>query len=255
MPSLPQNDLPVEDADHQPPSALRVRALSRLYAGRAALENVDLDVSDGESFGMVGENGAGKTTLIKCSLDLCLPSAGTVEIYGRSARHPEARRALAYHPERFVPPHYLLGREFLETTTAVCGDAYRPAAVARLLAELDLEATALSRPVRQYSKGMMQKLGLIACFMLDRRMYILDEPMSGLDPGSRVAVKSILKRLRDSGKTIFFTSHVLADVEEICSAIAVVHEGRIKFRGDPSELRDMHGEANLEHAFLKCIRS
>ncbi len=245
----------LQAGERSAPSALSVRTLSRRYAGRLALENVDLDVQNHESFGLVGENGAGKTTLIKCALDLCLPSAGTIEIYGRSARNPEARRALAYHPERFVPPHYLLGREFLETTAAVCGDPYRPRTVEHLLGELGLDPGSLSRPVRQYSKGMMQKVGLIACFMLDRQMYVLDEPMSGLDPGSRVAVKSILKRLNDSGRTIFFTSHVLADVEEICSGIAIVHRGRIRFRGSPEELRNVHGEANLERAFLKCIRS
>ena len=245
----------LQAGEHSAPSALRIRTLSRRYSGRLALENVDLDVQDHESFGLVGENGAGKTTLIKCALDLCLPSAGTIDIYGRSAGNPEARRALAYHPERFVPPHYLLGREFLETTAAVCGDPYQPRTVEHLLGELDLDPGSLSRPVRQYSKGMMQKIGLVACFMLDRQMYVLDEPMSGLDPGSRVAVKSILKRLNYSGRTIFFTSHVLADVEEICSGIAIVHRGRIRFRGSPEELRNVHGEANLERAFLKCIRS
>lgn len=241
--------------EHEAPPALRIQTLSRSYAGRLALENVNLDVPDKESFGLVGENGAGKTTLIKCCLDLSLPSSGTIEIYGRSARNPETRRALAYLPERFMPPHYLHGREFLETTAAICGDVYRPARVADLLREIELDPGALFRPVRQYSKGMMQKLGLVACFMLDRRMYILDEPMSGLDPGSRVAVKSILGRLRDAGKTIFFTSHVLADVEELCSTIAAVHQGRIKFRGNPEQLRSLHGEINLERAFLKCIRS
>ncbi|MGH9576127.1 MAG: AAA family ATPase, partial [Terriglobales bacterium] len=113
----------------------------------------------------------------------------------------------------------------------------------------------LERPVRQLSKGMTQKLGLAACFLQDRDLYVLDEPMSGLDPAGRLAVKSVLTRLNRSGRALFFTSHVLSDVEELCSAIAVLERGRLRFRGAPADLRRRYGEDNLERAFLKCIRS
>jgi ABC-2 type transport system ATP-binding protein len=109
--------------------------------------------------------------------------------------------------------------------------------------------------VRQLSKGMTQKLGLAACFLQERDLYVLDEPMSGLDPAGRLAVKAVLARLRGAGKTLFFTSHVLSDVEELCETIAVLDRGALRFRGAPAALRARTGEDNLERAFLKCVRS
>src|SRR5205814_1845657 len=112
----------------------------------------------------------------------------------RSSREPVSRAALAYLPERFTPPHYLTGAEFLRTLAELAGVAHDPARVARLVDELELERDALERPVRSLSKGMTQKLGLAGCLSLEREMYVLDEPMSGLDPAARVAVKSVLQR-------------------------------------------------------------
>jgi ABC-2 type transport system ATP-binding protein len=237
------------------PAALRVRGLRKRFGTRIALDDVDLEIGPGEAFGLVGANGAGKTTLIKCVLDLCAASAGRIDIVGVAHRQPASRRALSYLPERFTPPHYLLGREFLETTAAIAGATFQLPRAERLLAELELDRSALERPVRQLSKGMTQKLGLAACLQSERRLYLLDEPMSGLDPASRVAVKSILSRLRDAGRTLFFTSHVLADVEELCSSVAVIDRGRVRFRGTPAGLCQCYGEPNLERAFLKCITS
>ena len=108
--------------------------------------------------------------------------------------------------------------------------------------------------MRNLSKGMTQKLGLAACFLAQRDLYVLDEPMSGLDPAARVAVKSLLSRLAAEGRTLFFTSHVLADVEELCASIAVLDAGRVRFRGTPAELAARYAETNLERAFMRCIR-
>jgi ABC-2 type transport system ATP-binding protein len=108
--------------------------------------------------------------------------------------------------------------------------------------------------VRSLSKGMTQKLGLAGALALERDLYVLDEPMSGLDPAARVAVKSVLQRLSAEGRTLFFTSHVLADVDELCSSIAVLERGRLRFRGAPRALCERHGEASLERAFIRCIR-
>ena len=126
---------------------------------------------------------------------------------------------------------------------------------AALAAELELDPQALARPVRQLSKGMTQKLGLAACFLLQRDLYVLDEPMSGLDPAGRVAVKSVLARLNRGGSALLFTSHVLADVDELCSAITVLDRGAVRYRGAPAELCRSYAEDNLERAFLKCIRT
>jgi ABC-2 type transport system ATP-binding protein len=234
--------------------ALHVRALVKRFGRIAALAGVDLDVPDGDAFGLVGANGAGKTTLIRCVLDLCAFDSGAVEIFGVPSGLPRARRCLAYVPERFVPPHYLLCREFLELMLGLSGRRFDAPRAGAILDELELERGVLERPVRRLSKGMTQKLGLAACFLLERDLYVLDEPMSGLDPAARVAVKSVLRRLRAEGRTLFFTSHVLADVEELCSSIAVLDKGMMLFRGSPGELCGRYAEARLENAFMRCIR-
>src|SRR5262249_6100437 len=152
-------------------------------------------------------------------LDLTAPDAGAIEIFGIAARNADARRRLAYLPERFSPPHYLRGAEFLQMTLALAGERYHADAAARLADELELERDALERPVRALSKGRTQKLGLAGCSLGARDLYVLDEPMSGLDPAARVAVKGVLRRLVAEGRTLFFTSHVLADVEELCTSL------------------------------------
>ncbi len=235
-------------------AALRVSALGKRYAKVVALAGVDLELAAGEAFGLVGANGAGKTTLIKCILDLCGCDAGAIEIFGVAARNPAARRRLAYLPERFNPPHYLRAREFLAMMLELAGERYDEPSVLRLLEELQLERGALEQPVRTLSKGMTQKIGLAACFVLPRDLYLLDEPMSGLDPAARVAVKSVLRRLAAEGRTLFFTSHVLADVDELCASIAVLERGRIRWRGTPAGLCERYAETSLERAFMKCIR-
>jgi ABC-2 type transport system ATP-binding protein len=235
--------------------ALRAVGLVKHFGKRRALAGVALEVRPGVAAGLIGANGAGKTTFIKCALDLCGPDAGRVEIFGLDVRQASARARLAYLPERFVPPHYLLGREFVAMTLALAGARYEPGRAAQLAMELELDPQALERPVRQLSKGMTQKLGLAACFLLERDLYVLDEPMSGLDPAGRLAVKSVLQRLHRSGRTLFFTSHVLSDVEELCSTIAVLDQGRLRFGGTPGEMRVRFGADDLERAFLNCIRS
>ena len=234
--------------------AVRIAALEKRYAGVQALARVDLEIEAGAAFGLVGANGAGKTTLIKCLLDLTAPDSGSAQLFGLDSRLPAARRRLAYLPERFVPPHYLLGGEFIRMMLELAGAAYDAARAAALLEAIELERGILERPVRSISKGMTQKLGLAACFLIERDLYVLDEPMSGLDPAARVAVKSLLRRLGAEGRTLFFTSHVLGDVEELCSSIAVLDRGSVRFRGAPSALCARYGESGLELAFMRCIR-
>ena len=236
-------------------AAFRAQGLVKRFGARRALEGVDMEVAPGAAMGLAGANGAGKTTFIKCALDLCAADAGRVEIFGLDSRNAAARARLAYVPERFVPPYYLLGREFLAMTLELAGATFDRARAEALAAELELDPQALERPVRQLSKGMTQKLGLAACFLLQRDLYVLDEPMSGLDPAGRVAVKSVLARLNRGGSALLFTSHVLADVEELCSTITVLERGAVRFRGAPAELCRRYGEDSLERAFLRCIRT
>ena len=234
-------------------AAVRVAGLVKRFGKREALSGVDLEVAPGEAFGLVGANGAGKTTLLKCMLDFCAFEAGRIEIFGAPSAEARARARLAYVPERFLPPHYLRGREFLELTVRLGGGAYSEDAARALLGELALETESLEQPVRELSKGMTQKLGLAGGFLLARELIVLDEPMSGLDPASRVAVRTVLARLRREGRTLLFTSHVLADVEELCTAIAVLERGRVRFRGAPAELCARYAEPSLERAFLRCV--
>jgi ABC-2 type transport system ATP-binding protein len=233
--------------------ALRITALHKRYGRNAALVGVDLGIAAGDAFGLVGANGAGKTTLIKCLLDLCALDGGSIELFGRSSKLPESRRRLGYLPERFNPPHYLRAREFLATMLALSGEQYDGAAAARMLEALELDRDVLERQARTLSKGMTQKLGLAGCFLLARDLYVLDEPMSGLDPAARVAVKTVLRRLAGEGRTLFFTSHVLADVDELCASIAVLERGQVRFRGTPSALCERYQERSLERAFMRCL--
>ena len=234
--------------------ALHITALAKRYDTLDVLGGVDLDVAAGESFGLVGANGAGKTTLIKCLLDIAACDAGTIEIFGVPAQRPASRRRLSYLPERFVPPHYLRGREFIALMGELAGARADEAALRQLIAEVQLEPAALEQQVRTLSKGTTQKLGLAACLAPARELYVLDEPMSGLDPVARVALKAVLARLAAQRRTLFFTSHVLADVDELCSSIAVLERGRVRFRGAPRELSARYAESSLERAFIKCIR-
>jgi ABC-2 type transport system ATP-binding protein len=234
--------------------AVRIDTLAKRYGTFVALDEVSLSIARGGAFGLVGANGAGKTTLIRCLLDLAAYDAGAIEIFGVPARLPAARARLAYLPERFVPPYYLTGVEFLRTYSALAGATYDAARAERIVEALELEKSALGRPVRALSKGMTQKLGLAGCLVLERDLYLLDEPMSGLDPAARVAVKSALARLSAEGRTLFFTSHVLADVDELCSSLAVLERARLRFRGSPQALRERYAETSLERAFMRCIR-
>ena len=130
---------------------------------------------------------------------------------------------------------------------------YDESAATRVLQELDLDATALDKPVRAYSKGMNQKLGLAACMLSRKDLYILDEPTSGLDPRARILLKRKLKALRDEGRTIFFTSHALADVEEMCNRVAVIDGGKLRFAGTPAELMRAQNAATMEEAFMALV--
>jgi ABC-2 type transport system ATP-binding protein len=133
------------------------------------------------------------------------------------------------------------------------GVAFSAAEVQAKMRLLDLDARALELPVRAFSKGMTQKLGLAACLLSGKRLYVLDEPSSGLDPKARALLKRELARLREGGRTLFLTSHLLADIEQLCDRMAVIHEGSIRFVGAPEELIAVHAAADMETAFLACI--
>ena len=233
--------------------ALAFNGVSKAFGGTRALDALSLRVEAGELFGLVGGNGAGKTTLMKCMLDFTTPDSGAIEIFGVAHNVTAARSALAFLPERFNPPHYLTGRDFLRYMAALHRTQYDEALARDIFARLDLDPSALTRPARTYSKGMTQKLGLAACLASGKTLQVLDEPTSGLDPKARALLKRELRNLGASGRTVFFTSHALADVEEICDRMAVLHNGRLRYAGTPAALKAQFGVPHLEAAFLACI--
>jgi len=234
-------------------NAIHINRLYKGFKSHPVLNGVNLQVKQGEYFGLVGMNGAGKTTLIKSMLDFCQIDSGNIQIFDTSHRLTAARGRLAYLPERFNPPYYLSGREFLRYMAQLHGVSYRRDAVERVFHHLDLDLAALSRPVRTYSKGMAQKLGLATCFLSQRRLLVLDEPMSGLDPKARALFKDYLLQVREDGQTIFFTTHLLNDVESLCDRLAILHQGEVRFTGSPAACCEHYGADNLERAYLRAI--
>ena len=233
--------------------ALDIQQLAKHYGKLRVLHPLTLTVARGECFSLVGMNGAGKTTLIKCLLDFCDIDDGQIRILGMPHTETRARRPLAFLPESFLPPHSLTGRDFVQYMLALRELPYSEDAARALCAALDLDAQALDRQARSYSKGMTQKLGLAACFLSQAELFVLDEPMNGLDPKARALLKRQLATLKQAGKTVFFSSHVLADVEEICDRMAILHEGRLVFIGTPAECRANYRADTLEAAYLAAI--
>ena len=205
--------------------------LGKTYRGKKgrrveALRDLTLRIDSGEVFGFLGPNGAGKSTTIKILLGLIRPTAGTATLFGEPVGAPAARRRVGYLPENPAFYDFLSAREYLHFV----GKAFAmpPAAIReesrRVLALLDLEAAA-DRPMRGYSKGMVQRLGLVQALLHDPDLYILDEPMSGLDPIGRALVKEIILDLKRRGKTVFFSTHVTADAERVCDRVGVIVGG------------------------------
>ena len=237
------------------PVAIRISDVAKRYARLQVLDGMNLEVKRGEFFGLVGVNGAGKTTCIKGLMDFTSVDAGSFEIFGIPHRETRARARLAFLPERFLPPYYLSGREFLAYMGRLHGcvgdeDQHRD-----MCERLDLDPDALTKPAREYSKGMAQKLGLAASFLSGKDLFVLDEPMSGLDPKARLLVKRHLQACRSEGRTIFFTTHMLSDVDELCDRMGILHDGNLRFVGSPLECRERYSCCTLEEAYLSCISS
>jgi len=233
--------------------ALKVEQVNQRYGSNAVLDDINLSVYEGEYVGLVGVNGAGKTTLIKAILDFVSIESGIIEIFGKTHRETASRETLSFLPEKFIPPYYLTGRDFLSYMAELNQIKLNNLDIEQLFEVLDLDISALNKSVRQFSKGMSQKLGLASCFLSQRPMLFFDEPMSGLDPKARAYLKRYLVSLKETGKTLFFSTHLLADVESICDRIIVLHEGRICFNGSPAQCCKDFNANNLENAYLNCI--
>ena len=217
---------------------LEVRQVSQIFRSGfwlkpvQILHSVDLHVPKGSIFGFLGANGAGKTTLIHLIAGLRAPKAGTVTIAGFPVSSREARARIGYLPERPYFHEHLTGEGLLRYFGALAGmtRADLDRKIPEVLRAVGMEA-ARKRELRLYSKGMLQRIGIAQAIVHDPELLVLDEPMSGLDPVGRKEMRELILRLASEGKTIFFSSHVIPDVEAICDEIAVIEKGRIRSQG------------------------
>ena len=233
---------------------LRVEYRSReiRQATKVAVNGLDLEVSAGEVFGFLGPNGAGKTTTMNVLLGFVPPTSGAAYLFGIDVRQPIARQRIGYLPELTYYYKFLTAEELLRFYARIFGlsRATTDRRIAELLKLVELEPAA-KRPIKGYSKGMQQRVGLAQALINDPDLLILDEPTSGLDPLGRMKVREIIQRLKGEGKTVFFSSHELGEVESVCDRVAIIHQGELRAVGRVAEITGNH--QNLENAFLDII--
>lgn len=213
-------------------AAIRFDNLKKTYQERGnrkeALKGVSFEVPQGEIFGFLGPNGAGKTTAMHILLDFIFASEGRAEILGIDSRDPRSRQQVGFLPEVFNFDGFLRGREFLQLFGRL-GHADSSTVnkrIPELLEFLDMPNTAEVR-IRNYSKGMTQKIGLAQALIADPQLLVLDEPTSGMDPIAKARVKQLLLKLRSEGKTVFLSTHILSDIEDIADRVAIINNGEL----------------------------
>ncbi len=212
--------------------AIRFIDVSKTYRERGnrkeALKNVSFEVPRGEICGFLGPNGAGKTTAMHTLMDFIQPTSGHAHILGIDSRNPDARRSVGFLPEIFNFDGFMTGADFLRLFGAL-GGATRDkveAAIPELLSFLEMPDAGRVR-IRNYSKGMTQKIGLAQALIADPDVLILDEPTSGMDPIAKARIKELLVKLRSEGKTIFLSTHILSDIEDIADSVAIINQGQL----------------------------
>lgn len=212
--------------------AIETNGLTKYYGRRRGCEGVSIHVHDGEIFGFLGPNGAGKSTFVKMLVGLLRPTAGEARVMGLPAGFLETRKQIGYLPELFRYQEWLTGREVLRlhSRLARVETRQRDARIDFALKLVGLQLRADER-VRRYSKGMQQRLGLGCALISNPTVLFLDEPVSALDPGGRHDVRNLIVRLRDEGKTVFLNTHLLEDVEAICTSVALMNDGQVRAFG------------------------
>ena len=226
-------------------AAIEIHNLSKSYPvgfwkkqHRAALKSLDLKVEPGETFGFLGPNGAGKTTTLKLLMGIIFPDSGSASILGKDINDPKIKRKIGFLPEQPYFYDYLNASELLDYYAQLCGvsSADRRTRIPRLLERVGL-ADAGKKQLRKFSKGMLQRVGIAQAIIHDPEILFLDEPMSGLDPNGRHEIRELIQELKDAGKTIFFSTHILSDAEALCDRVAVIHKGELRGVGVVNDLR------------------
>jgi ABC-2 type transport system ATP-binding protein len=234
---------------------LRVEYFSREFqkTPKVALHGLDLEIEAGEVFGFLGPNGAGKTTTMNVLLGFVQPTSGSASLFGIDVRQPIARQRIGYLPELTYYYKFLTAEELLRFYGTIFGlaRAEMDKRIKELIQLVEL-GHAAKRPIKSYSKGMQQRVGLAQALINNPDLLILDEPTSGLDPLGRMKVREIIQRLKNEGKTVFFSSHELGEVETICDRVAIINQGELKVEGRVADLVAKH-KASLEKVFLDII--
>lgn len=229
------------------------KAQQRRGPRKIAVQDLNLKVNAGEVFGFLGPNGAGKTTTMNVLLGFVNATSGDAFLFGVNVHEPIARQRIGYLPELTYYYKFLTAEELLRFYARIFKiprlETDRRIDELLKLVELD---HARKRPIKTYSKGMQQRVGLAQALINNPDLLILDEPTSGLDPLGRMKVREIIQRLKNEGKTVFFSSHELGEVETVCDRVAIINQGQLKVEGRVHELLDEYN-ANLEQIFLKII--
>jgi ABC-2 type transport system ATP-binding protein len=248
-------EAPAPDTDAHAP--VEVRGLVKRYGELTAVAGVDLTIRTGDVYGYLGPNGAGKTTSLRMMLGLIRPSAGTVRLFGRDPQVTVAALAgVAGFVEAPTFYPYLTGRRNLELLAAFDGHA-AATRIDQALETVELADRAKDR-VGGYSHGMRQRLGIAAALLRDPKLLLLDEPATGLDPAGMRDMRLLIRRLADEGMTVVLSSHLLAEVEELCNRVAIVRSGRIVYEGEIADLKRGAGTEYVlsttddERAFAVC---
>ena len=220
---------------------------------KVALKGLNLRVQAGEVFGFLGPNGAGKTTTMNVLLGYVNATGGDALLFDVNVREPIARQRIGYLPELTYYYKFLTAEELLRFYAKIFGipKSETERRIDQLLKLVELEH-ARKRPIRTYSKGMQQRAGLAQALINNPDLLLLDEPTSGLDPLGRMKVREIIQRLKNEGKTVFFSSHELGEVETICDRVAILNQGELKVEGRVQDLVAQH-QCNLEQLFLKVV--
>jgi ABC-2 type transport system ATP-binding protein len=220
---------------------------------KVAVKNLNLKVKAGEVFGFLGPNGAGKTTTMNVLLGFVNATTGGAFLFGVNVNQPIARQRIGYLPELTYYYKFLTAEELLRFYAKLFGIEKQQIdlRIDQLLKLVELDH-ARKRPIKSYSKGMQQRVGLAQALINNPDLLILDEPTSGLDPLGRMKVREIIQRLKNEGKTVFFSSHELGEVETVCDRVAIINQGELQVEGRVADLVEKY-QANLEQIFLKII--
>jgi len=224
--------------------ALSVRNVFAGYEKKETIRNISFDIPKNKIVGLVGLNGAGKTTLIKTIVGLRDFQKGDIE---------KSNDQIAFLPERFEAPAFLTGFEFIEFHLKSYKKTISREQVEEYANNISFDLKALDKRIKTYSKGMRQKIGVLATLMAECDLTILDEPMSGLDPKARHDVKQLITAATEKGQSIFMSSHALNDVSSLCDTVIIIHKGEIVFSGAVRDMLEQSKDQDIEKAFLNII--